>query len=156
MNLAFAHHSLLTLRLAIESHPEREDLPFVGVLLHDRVGPVEGNGDGAEHRDDEPQAQADAGTEVVDGHVALDRAEVRERDNVNHVVLDDRDLILKAAEQHEPAADLEPPLVGPDAAEVKAADRTEATGIEALEERHVLAGPADLSAGDDHVPAAAV
>ena len=124
-----------------EAHEEGEDLGIVRCSLDEGEAEVEGDGDRAEHGDDEPEAETGGDAVIGDFKLALDGAAIDEGHHEDIVVGHDRHLVLDAVEEHEVAADLEAVDVGADAAELEAADALEATSVEAFINRGVRCPP---------------
>jgi len=93
--------------LAEHAHPEAEDLRPVEGPLDDRETEVQGDRDGAQHRDLDTRADASRDAVVLDLHAGLHGAGIDEGDKVQVVVGSNRDLVLQAVEEHEVATDLE-------------------------------------------------
>src|SRR5262245_60356465 len=126
--------------LVEEAKPEAEHLLVVERLLDDREAEVERDRHRAKHRHHDAGAEADTDAIAAEAHVALHGARIAERDSVEIIVGQERDLQLHAIEEQEVATHLVADHIRTDAAELEAAQAAKTAGIEALEHRRVGAG----------------
>src|ERR1041385_6939006 len=142
--------------LAIQTHPEAEDLRAVRFGTHDREAEVERDRHRAHHRHRDAQAEAGGDAEVVNAGLALHGASVEEGHEVEIIVGANRDLILNAAQDLELAADHEAVGRWADAAEFEAANAGVTAAEEAFIDGHLATAPGRLAVQHDHVLAGTI
>src|SRR5207248_849095 len=113
-----------------ESEPEAEDLFAVLGPLVDREAEVQRDRYRAEHRHLNTDANPGRHAVIVDFHLPLDRPRIDEPDEIDLVAGHHRHLVLDAVQEGEGAADVQPLLERPNAAEREPAHAAEPAGVE--------------------------
>src|SRR6476646_8803917 len=130
--------------LALQTDAETEDLGIVGVGFQHWESEVQRDRGRSHGRDGYSQTQARGNAEIVERDVLVDRAEIDERDTMDHVVGGEREQVLNRVEELEVATDLDVTDNRRSTTEIEAAERGKAARIESVVNRCVVAGEAKL------------
>ena len=130
--------------LPLQADAEAEDLRVVGVGFGDREGEVQRDRGRAHCRDGDSQAQTWRGAEIIQRDILVDCAEIDECHAVDHVVCGEWEQVFDCVEEFEVATNLNVANDRRRTAEIEAAERGKAAGVEGIVNRRVVACESNL------------